>query len=252
MIGGTGTAGAWPGSRRLASKYRSCEQQHSAWVELQQQDASGRLPACRGTMPMVDSIATMDGTPGATVPRRPAPPFVGGALVRRRRPQSRLQHTAGAGRRLLSRKRKPFAERQVSRTQVSTVVRAEPQYVHAAPALSTPAVAPPPQQQSAPEHDFSDAASFRTGPSGLGYYRNDKSLGGQSPRHHDMLAMGWRNSPPFDGPNWKSRGGKYGVSPDVRNAIMDYYKSEKKDTTANLSASSLVRGARLACRLSSA
>ena len=31
-------------------------------------------------------------------------------------------------------------------------------------------------------------------------------------------------------------GGKYGASPDVRNAVMDYYKSDKKDTTANLSA----------------
>lgn len=56
--------------------------------------------------------------------------------------------------------------------------------------------------------------------------------------------MGRRNSPPFDDPNSQLAlpgqssgvGGKYGASPDVRNAVMDYYKSDKKDTTANLSA----------------
>ena len=56
--------------------------------------------------------------------------------------------------------------------------------------------------------------------------------------------MGRRNSPPFDGPDanqlalpgQSGRGGKYGASPDVRNAVMDYYKSDKKATTANLSA----------------
>jgi hypothetical protein len=67
----------------------------------------------------------------------------------------------------------------------------------------------------------------------------------------DVGSMGRRNSPPFDDPNnqlalpgQSSRGGKYGASPDVRNAVMDYYKSDKKDTTANLSALlSTVRGA---------
>ena len=59
-------------------------------------------------------------------------------------------------------------------------------------------------------------------------------------------SSGRRNSPPFDDPHNKQlalpgqsaagRGGKYGASPDVRNAVMDYYKSDKKSTTANLSA----------------
>jgi len=60
----------------------------------------------------------------------------------------------------------------------------------------------------------------------------------------DVGSMGRRNSPPFDGPDanqlalpgQSGRGGKYGASPDVRNAVMDYYKSDKKATTANLSA----------------
>ena len=60
----------------------------------------------------------------------------------------------------------------------------------------------------------------------------------------DVGSMGRRNSPPFDAPDNQlalpgqsgGRGGKYGASPDVRNAVMDYYKSDKKATTANLSA----------------
>ena len=60
----------------------------------------------------------------------------------------------------------------------------------------------------------------------------------------DVGSMGRGNSPPMDDPNAQlalpgqagGRGAKYGASPDVRNAVMDYYKSDKKDTTANLSA----------------
>eukprot|EP01047_Picozoa_sp_COSAG01_P020485 COSAG01_NODE_1167_length_11440_cov_69.256238_2_plen_98_part_00 len=51
--------------------------------------------------------------------------------------------------------------------------------------------------------------------------------------------MGRRgNSPPMDEPGAPlggGRGQKYGASPDVRNAVMDYYKQDKKSTTANLS-----------------
>jgi hypothetical protein len=58
---------------------------------------------------------------------------------------------------------------------------------------------------------------------------------------YDENNGGRNNSPPIDpppgGPMQGSRGpSKYGASPDVRNAVMDYYKTDKKQTTANLSA----------------
>ena len=52
------------------------------------------------------------------------------------------------------------------------------------------------------------------------------------------ISQGRGTSPPMDDPGGPlpPKAAKYGASPDVRNAVMDYYKQDKKQTTANLSA----------------
>ena len=54
-----------------------------------------------------------------------------------------------------------------------------------------------------------------------------------------MSAGRRQNSPVTDDPNVGplpgGRASKYGAEPEMRNAVMDYYKADKKQTTANLS-----------------
>jgi hypothetical protein len=72
---------------------------------------------------------------------------------------------------------------------------------------------------------------------------NKTLQGGQAAPMSDQYAIqdisqGRGTSPPMDDPGGPlpPKAAKYGASPDVRNAVMDYYKQDKKQTTANLSA----------------